>query len=134
MDGWWVLPRPVPPSLSLSLAASFPLAGRPDDPGLGFLFGSEPRLRTRPSLSVPPRWSRSSPSRPLCSSDRTKYKFHLSLKLESVAKEGRKEEGRGGAGAVVSIRLLFLRRRRRRRTTRWTDVSRCVHPPRSSTL
>ena len=27
MDGWWVLPRPVP----LSLAASFPLAGRPDD-------------------------------------------------------------------------------------------------------
>ena len=94
-DGWWVLPRPVPPSLSLSLAASFPLAGRPDDPGLGFLFGSEPRLRTRPSLSVPPRWSRSSPSRPLCSSDRTKYKFHLSLKLESVAKGG--EEG-GGQG------------------------------------
>ena len=48
MDGWWVLPRPVPPSLSR--AASFPVAGRPDDPGLGFLFGSEPRLRTRPSL------------------------------------------------------------------------------------
>ena len=39
-----------------------------------------------------PRWSRSSPSRPLCSSDRTKYKFHLSLKLESVAREGRRAE------------------------------------------
>ena len=87
--------------------------------GFGFLFGFGP-LRALPSVRPSPRpRSRSSrrplvfSSRPLCSSDRTKYKFHLNPKLESAEAAAVS----GCVAMVVWIRLLFLRREAQDNTT-----------------
>lgn len=101
------------------LPAPLSLLGRAD--GFGFLFGFGPlcaRPSLRPRSSSLPR-SLVLPSRPLCSSDRTKYKFHLNPKLESGGRQRRLRRCcRGGSGGVWISLLFLLRRRTTRRPHR----------------